>query len=95
MLTIVGRLRSSQRRRVRDGDAKLTIVALDAMFRDNVKGRALGPDGAWTRARRARGEEPFRAQEVLYREAVEDTRRVHRAAGIVLEPRLRPERPPA
>jgi len=71
------------------------LFALDAMFRDNVKARVLGPDGVWTRRRRAKGEEPFRAQEVLYREAVEDGRRVTRAAGIVLEPRLRPERPPA
>ncbi len=71
------------------------LAALDAMFRDNVKARVLGPDGVWTRRRPKRGEEAFRAQEEIYRAAVEDSRRARREGGIVLEPRLRPDRPPA
>jgi len=67
--------------------------ALMAMFQDNVKGRVLGPDGAWARKRPARGEEPYRAQVELYREAVVEARQSRAAAGVVLEPRLSPDRP--
>ena len=43
--------------------------ALDAMFQDNVKARRLQADGSYKRRRPAKGEEPFRAQIELYREA--------------------------
>ncbi len=44
-------------------------AALDAMFRDNVKARRLGSDGAYKRVRRAKGEPPFRVQQFLQDEA--------------------------
>jgi polyphosphate kinase len=39
--------------------------ALDAMFRDNVKGRKLGSNGEWRVPPRRRGVEPFVAQIAL------------------------------
>src|SRR5262249_3848651 len=43
--------------------------ALEAMSQDNVKARRLQPDGTYKRRRPAKGEEPFRVQLYLYREA--------------------------
>ena len=43
--------------------------ALDAMVQDTVKGPGPPPDGLLSQKRHARGEEPFRAQIHLYREA--------------------------
>jgi polyphosphate kinase len=67
------------------------LHALNAMFRDNVKARQLGADGAYRRKRPGRGEEPFRAQQFLYEEA----RREHsrsRAAPASFVPRTKPAR---
>jgi len=70
-------------------------AALLAMFQDNVKARLLGPDGVWTRKRPTRGEDPYRAQTEIYRETLAEARQARSAAGVVLEPRLRPvENPP-
>ena len=48
---------------------KKVLEVLDAMFQDNVKARRLMPDGTYRRRRPGKGEEPFRAQIHLYREA--------------------------
>jgi polyphosphate kinase len=67
------------------------LHALDAMFRDNVKARELGPDGVYRRKKRERGEEAFRAQQYLY----EDARRRDaqgRSAPVSFVPRVRPAR---
>jgi polyphosphate kinase len=69
------------------------LQALDAMFKDNVKARILGPDGVWTR-RPGKGEAPFRAQVELYRERLETAKRSSRPSGVVFEPIASP-RPPA
>src|SRR5207245_11093553 len=45
------------------------LEVLDAMFLDNVKARRLMPDGTYKRKRPVKGEEPFRAQIHIYREA--------------------------
>jgi polyphosphate kinase len=54
--------------------AKL-LSALEAFFRDNVKARALGPDGEFARVRAADGESAYRVQTRLYEEAARDARR--------------------
>ena len=69
------------------------LAALDAMFRDNVKARVLGPDGVWTRRRTEPGETPYRAQVELYRERLESGRRSSRALGLVFEPIASPRVP--
>jgi polyphosphate kinase len=45
------------------------LDALDAMFRDNVKGRRLSASGEWKVPPRRRGTEPFSAQQFLHAEA--------------------------
>jgi polyphosphate kinase len=66
------------------------LSALDAFFQDNQKARQLLPDGSYRRRRPARGEEPFRAQLHLYREAQRAAERVRAAAGVSLEPLTAP-----
>jgi polyphosphate kinase len=51
------------------------IVALRAMFRDNVKARRLTGDGSYTRRRPPKGEAAFRVQQFLQEES-------HRLAAI-------------
>jgi len=71
---------------VEDSEGRQKVLAaLDAMFLDNVKARRLGPDGSYRR-RRARGEEPYRAQLVLHREASRALERARAAAGVSFEP---------
>jgi polyphosphate kinase len=65
------------------------LAALDAMFQDVVKARRLQADGSYKR-RRSRGEEPFRAQIELYREAKRALDRARAASGVVLEPLTTP-----
>ena len=67
------------------------LSALDAMFQDNVKARRLQADGTHTRLRPARGEEPFRAQLHLYREAQRAMERARAASSAALEPITSPE----
>ncbi len=45
------------------------LDALDAMFRDNVKGRRLGANGEWKVPPRRRGTEAFSAQQFLHAQA--------------------------
>jgi polyphosphate kinase len=62
------------------------LASLDAMFADNVKSRWLQPDGTYRRRRAARGEEPHRAQLVLYRELQRALERARAASAVSLEP---------
>jgi polyphosphate kinase len=64
---------------------------LDAMFLDNVKSRRLMPDGSYKRRRPNKGEEPFRAQVHLYREAAAALQRARAASGVTFEPATLPE----
>ena len=66
------------------------LEALDAMFQDNVKARRLQPDGSHKRRRPARGEEPFRAQLELYRQAQRALEKARAAAVVSLEPMTSP-----
>ncbi len=67
------------------------LAALDAMFRDNVKARRLQPDGTYKRRKPAKGEEPFRVQVHLYREAQRALERARAQAGVTLEPITSPK----
>jgi len=58
---------------------------LDAMFLDNVKSRRLMPDGSYKRRRPNKGEEPFRAQVHLYRQAATALERARAATGVTFE----------
>jgi polyphosphate kinase len=66
------------------------LAALDAPFQDNVKARWLQPDGSYKRRRPAKGEEPFRAQLQLYRDAQKAVGRARAASGVTLEPLTSP-----
>jgi polyphosphate kinase len=68
-----------------DGRQKV-LQALDAIFQDNVKGRRLQPDGSYKRKRPAKGEEPYRSQLELYREAKRALDRARAGTGVTLEP---------
>ncbi len=68
------------------------LQALEAAFQDNVKARRLQADGSYKRRRPAKGEEPFRMQLQLHREAVKAQERARAAAGVVLEPIRAPGR---
>jgi len=45
------------------------LDALDQLFKDNVKGRRLGPDGAWKVAARPATDAPFLVQQTFYEQA--------------------------
>ena len=62
------------------------LQALDAIFQDNVKGRRLQPDGSYKRRRPAKGEEAYRSQLELYREAKRALDRLRAGTGVTLEP---------
>ena len=65
---------------------KKVLDMLDAMFQDNVKSRRLLPDGTFKRRRPGKGEEPFRAQVDLYREAQRARERARLATAVSFEP---------
>jgi polyphosphate kinase len=67
------------------------LAALDALFQDNVKARRLQSDGTYKRRRPEKGEEPFRAQIHLHREAQKLGARVRAGAGVTLEPLAAPD----
>ncbi len=72
---------------VESPDARQKVLfALDAAFQDNLKGRRLQADGTYKRRRPAKGEEPFRMQLHLYREAQRALQRARAASGVALEP---------
>ena len=62
------------------------LQALDAIFLDNVKGRRLQPDGSYKRRRPAKGEDAYRSQLELYREAKRALDRLRAGTGVTLEP---------
>ena len=62
------------------------VQALDATLQDNVKARVLQADGSYKRRRPARGEEPYRSQLELYRQAKTAVDRARAAVGVTLEP---------
>jgi len=66
------------------------LTALDVPFQDNVKARWLQPDGSYKRRRPAKGDEPFRAQLQLYREAQKAVDRARAVSGVTLEPLTSP-----
>ncbi|MEW6367019.1 MAG: polyphosphate kinase 1 [Acidobacteriota bacterium] len=67
------------------------VAALEAAFQDNVKGRRLQPDGSYKRRRPAKGEEPFRSQVHLQREAERALERSRAAEATSFEPLKTPE----
>jgi polyphosphate kinase len=73
-----------------EGRAKV-LAALDAVFADNVKGRWLQADGSYKRRRPARGEEPYRSQLELYREAKRAAERARAGTGVTFEPLRSPD----
>jgi len=66
------------------------LAALDAMFTDNAKARRLQADGTYKRRRPAKGEEPFRAQLHLYREAQRALERARGGTAVTFEPLTSP-----
>jgi len=68
-----------------DGRQK-ALLALDTIFQDNVKARRLQPDGSYRRRRPARGEEPYRSQIELHREAKRAAERLRAGTEVVFEP---------
>jgi polyphosphate kinase len=62
------------------------LAALDAVFADNVKGRRLQADGSYKRRRPAKGEDPYRSQIELHREAKRAVERARAATGVAFEP---------
>ncbi len=62
------------------------LHALDAIFQDNVKARRLQADGSYKRKRPAKGEEAYRSQLELYREAKRALDRQRAGTGVTLEP---------
>jgi polyphosphate kinase len=65
---------------------KKVIDALDAIFSDTVKARRLQGDGSYRRKRPAKGEEPVRAQLLLYRETQRALERARATTTVSLEP---------
>jgi hypothetical protein len=62
------------------------LAALQAMFRDTVKARCLGPDGVYRRRSPEPGEEPFRAQQYLQDEARRRASLARGSAGVQFQP---------
>ena len=66
------------------------LQALDAAFLDNVKGRRLQTDGSYKRRRPGKGDEPFRMQIWLYREAQRALQKARATSEVALEPLTSP-----
>ncbi len=62
------------------------LLALDAAFADNVKARRLQADGSYKRRRPPRGEEPYRSQIELHREAKRAIERARAGVAVAFEP---------
>jgi polyphosphate kinase len=77
---------------VESPEGRLKVLrALDAAFRDNVKARVLQKDGSYRRRRPRRGEEAYRSQIELHREAKGAAERARVATTMALEPLASPE----
>jgi polyphosphate kinase len=66
------------------------LEVLDTMFADNVKSRRLTPEGIYRRRKSQRGDEPLRAQLLLYRKTQEAAERA-RDTTVTFEPITTPE----
>ena len=62
------------------------LDALDQVFKDNTKGRRLGPDGLWKVPARPASEAPFSAQQAFYEQARRAFDRRESASPDVFEP---------
>jgi polyphosphate kinase len=62
------------------------LLALDAILQDNVKVRRLQPDGSYKRRRPAKGEEAYRSQIELHREAKRAADRARAGTEVTFEP---------
>jgi polyphosphate kinase len=67
------------------------LGALDAAFHDDVKARVLLSDGRYVRRPRRPGEEPYRSQIELHRDACRAAKRARAASSLELEPLASPE----
>ncbi len=75
---------------VEDADLKAKVLyALRAMFRDNVRSRWLGPDGAYRRRPPTQGEPPFRVRQHLQGEASRAVMLARERVGVVFRPEER------
>ena len=75
---------------IEDPQHRASILhALRAMFRDTVKGRWLGPDGAYARAARTPGEAPYRVQVALQDEARRRAAQALDRSGVAFRPAVR------
>jgi hypothetical protein len=63
---------------------------LGTYFDDNVKGRRLGPEGKWKRAKASGRKKASRSQEVLQHQAEQRTSESKRQDGAVFEPHRAP-----
>ena len=68
-------------------DKTRVVEVLRAMFRDNVKSRALAADGSYSRRNAAPGERPFRAQQELQQDVRASAARL--AKGVMFNPEQR------
>ena len=59
---------------------------LDSSFRDNLKARVLGPDGAYGPVQPGPGQRPYRSQEALHGQAVKAARKPPRRPQTIFEP---------
>jgi polyphosphate kinase len=72
---------------IEDAEQQSRVLhVLRSMFRDNVKARWLGPDGAYAKRGRAPGESAFRVQDQLREEAIRLASRARERAGVKLQP---------
>jgi polyphosphate kinase len=67
------------------------LNTLKTYFKDNVKGRRLLPDGGYERLRPTGKRPPVRAQEILYRRAVDAVRRAEQSQRTAFEPHQAPD----
>jgi polyphosphate kinase len=75
---------------IEDQACKVRLIGiLGTYFEDNVKARALQPDGAYKRVKSGR-KKPRRSQELLYEEACRRVREAEQAQAAVFEPHRAP-----
>lgn len=65
---------------------RAVLASLGAMFKDNVKARRLASDGTYRRVRPAKGEVPFRVQQVQQDEARRAADLATERAGVTFQP---------
>lgn len=76
---------------VEDNDLRRRLISiLGTYFDDNVKGRRLGPEGKWKRAKASGRKKASRSQEVLQHQAEQRTSESKRQDGAVFEPHRAP-----